>query len=549
MARILIVEDSQVLGGMLSLLVECSGHAVSWVTNGQEALAQLGRCDYDALFIDVNLPGMDGFQLAAEVKKLYPQLVFSFMSGEADPGHRAKGMKLGALEYVQKPIRFDDFRLVLKRALQRATRTRAAGTPETAERQQERLLEELETLLPGRGLGPLRGELAEFTLSRRHGLIETPAGVLTPELLQLLHRAGPFATGLLVVHDAAAEPLTGVETLLASAPEGTVVLQNLEAVPAGLQHALALQLRSTDRMRVVATIGQPSEALKIDGKLFGPLAAQLALCQLRLVPVAALEAKLPEVFAAMLVRSPGYAYDKTAVAIDADAERALVAYGWPGNLAELWEQAGQIAPRLREPRLTLADLPEVLCGAQVPRLEQHLRAAELEHVRRALRVFGSVAPAAKALGVPTAALETYQRSSAAESFFTIKGRAAARSKTAAAEPAAERLLLVGGEALVRETAVALLAARGVDVAAVGDGLAAVAALLLAPRPFTAAVVVPPLELWQAAELGQQLLRLSPRLRLGLLAGGGDAAPPFHAVAAAGPDLEAALGDLLRRLSG
>lgn len=551
MARIMIVEDNRVIGSTLSLLVECSGHAVTLATSGAEALDQLARCEHEVLFTDVNMPAMDGFALAAKVKELYPRTVFAFLSGETTPALQARGMKLGALEFVQKPIRFDDFKLVLKRALHRAEKLRAArkAPADSGERTRDHVAEEMEMLLPGQPLALVRGQLAELALSRRHALVEAPAGMLTPELLHFLHRIGPFAAGPLVVHDAAAEPLTGVEALLASAPEGLVVLANVDAVPAGLQHALALQLRSTDRMRLVATVAQSTEALKADGRLFGPLAAHLSLCFLQLPPLARFEAKIPEIFAAALPRVPAYPLGKAPVEVDAEAARALSAYTWPGNLAELWEQAGRIALRLREPRLTLAQLPETLCGTQVPRLEQQLRAAEIEHVRRALRLFGSVAPAAKALGVPTTALEAYQRSSAAESFFTLKnqGRAPARAKTEPAEQPAERLLLVVGDEIVRDTAVALLAARGVEVAAVGDGLAAVAALLLSPRAFTAVAVIPPVVVWQAAELGSQLLRLRPQLRLGLLGDGATAAAPFHAAVPGSTDLDAALGDLTSAL--
>ncbi len=551
MARIMIVEDNRVIGSTLSLLVECSGHAVTLATSGAEALEQLARCEHEVLFTDVNMPAMDGFALAAKVKELHPRTVFAFLSGETTPAMQAKGMKLGALEFIQKPIRFDDFKLVLKRAVNRAEKLRTArkAPAPAGDRTRDHVAEELELFLPGRPLALLRTQLAELALSRRHALVEAPAGMLTPELLRFLHRSGPFASGPFVVLDAAAEPLTGVEALLSAAPEGLVVLANVDAVPAGLQHALALQLRSTDRMRVVATVADNIESLKADGRLFGPLAAHLSLCFLQLPPLARFEAQLPEIFAAALQRVPAYPLGKATVEVDADAARALSAYAWPGNLAELWEMADRIAQRLREPKLTLAQLPESLCGTRIPRLEQQLRVAEIEHVRRALRLFGSVAPAAKALGVPTAALEAYQRSSAAESFFALKGqgRAPAKSKTEPAEPQADRLLLVVGDEIVRDTAVALLAARGIDALAVPDALAAVAAVVLAPRAFTAAAVVPPVPVWQAAELGSQLLRLRPQLRLGILGDNATAAAPFHAAVPCSTDLDSALGDLARAL--
>ncbi|MCX6953890.1 MAG: hypothetical protein NTV51_17205, partial [Verrucomicrobia bacterium] len=135
--------------------------------------------------------------------------------------------------------------------------------------------------------------------------------------------------------------------------------------------------------------------------------------------------------------------------------------------------------------------------------------------------------AAEALGISAAELETYQTGGATEPLFVLKRQLAAPPPP----PVAESVLLVAGDEVVRHAAVAALMTGGVEVIGVGDGLAAVSALILSPRAIAVVIVIPPMPLFAADELGAQLARLRPGVRLWLL---GDREPsstptPFHKV--------------------
>jgi len=112
------------------------------------------------------------------------------------------------------------------------------------------------------------------------------------------------------------------------------------------------------------------------------------------------------------------------------------------------------------------------------------------------------------------------------------GKAFKTPSTEAERPTIERLLLVAGDEVVRQTVIATLTAKNLEITAVADGLAAIAAMLMSPQPFSAAVIIPPLAVLEAEELGAQLMRLEPRLRLGLLGVQKTEAPSmrFHVVA-------------------
>ncbi len=106
MARnILIVEDNQVDRSRLEKLLGANGYQVSSATNGVEALAAVKRSKPDAILMDVNMPGMDGFAATRALKgdgatKDIPIVLVTSKHQKAD---KAWGQMLGAKGHVAKP--------------------------------------------------------------------------------------------------------------------------------------------------------------------------------------------------------------------------------------------------------------------------------------------------------------------------------------------------------------------------------------------------------------------------------------------------------------
>jgi twitching motility two-component system response regulator PilH len=116
--HILIVEDSQVDRARLEKLLSTSGFQVSTAENGEQAIASVKRSRPDAVLMDVNMPGMDGFAATRALRgdadtRDIPVVLVTSKDQKAD---KAWGQMLGAKGYITKPYT-DDQILTQVRAL------------------------------------------------------------------------------------------------------------------------------------------------------------------------------------------------------------------------------------------------------------------------------------------------------------------------------------------------------------------------------------------------------------------------------------------------
>ena len=116
--RVLLVEDDVKLTGALQRGLQREGYAVDLAATGDEALVQAGVYDYDAVVLDVMLPGLDGFAVCDAMRRQerwMPVLMLTARDGVSD---RIKGLDAGADDYLVKPFDFGEL-LARLRALVR----------------------------------------------------------------------------------------------------------------------------------------------------------------------------------------------------------------------------------------------------------------------------------------------------------------------------------------------------------------------------------------------------------------------------------------------
>lgn len=111
-AHILLLEDDQSFGYILSEYLQMQNLLVNWVKSGEEALKALEKKSYDLAILDIMLPGIDGFELAHLVKEKYNYLPFIFLSAKSLKIDKLKGFNVGAYDYITKPV--DEELLVAK---------------------------------------------------------------------------------------------------------------------------------------------------------------------------------------------------------------------------------------------------------------------------------------------------------------------------------------------------------------------------------------------------------------------------------------------------
>ena len=101
--RILIVDDEERFRQTLAKLLTVRGLDVTTLGSGQEALDALGQEQFDVIVLDVRMPGMNGIETLAEIKKLNPMVEVIILTGHASVDAAVDIMKLGGYDYLLKP--------------------------------------------------------------------------------------------------------------------------------------------------------------------------------------------------------------------------------------------------------------------------------------------------------------------------------------------------------------------------------------------------------------------------------------------------------------
>ncbi len=116
-ARILCVDDEEVILSSFRKILVLDGYSVDTVETGQEALGLIQKHHYDFLFTDLKMPLMDGVEVCKSVKHLRPDIDVIIITGYASVETAVETMKYGALDYVQKPFTEDELIAFVKKSL------------------------------------------------------------------------------------------------------------------------------------------------------------------------------------------------------------------------------------------------------------------------------------------------------------------------------------------------------------------------------------------------------------------------------------------------
>ncbi|MBI2880778.1 MAG: response regulator [Candidatus Tectomicrobia bacterium] len=130
-ARILAVDDEPVVLDSFRKILVLAGFSVDTVESGPEALGLVQRHDYDFVFTDLKMPGMDGVEVVKAVRHLRPDVDMAVITGYATIESAVETMKHGAVDYVQKPFTEDELSAFARRLLiKRQARLEAQRRPE-----------------------------------------------------------------------------------------------------------------------------------------------------------------------------------------------------------------------------------------------------------------------------------------------------------------------------------------------------------------------------------------------------------------------------------
>ena len=119
--KILLVDDDDGVRSSFSTLLTKRGYDVDPKSSGVDALLALKKSSYDILLTDLKMPNMNGLDLLKEARCIDVDLGVIIMTGYGEIASYLEAMDLGAVEYLNKPIKTSDLEVIIKKLLQEKT--------------------------------------------------------------------------------------------------------------------------------------------------------------------------------------------------------------------------------------------------------------------------------------------------------------------------------------------------------------------------------------------------------------------------------------------
>jgi two-component system, NtrC family, nitrogen regulation response regulator NtrX len=206
--HILIVDDERAIQRSLRGVLEDEGYRVTAVGSAEEALARLADDPPDLVFLDIWMPGMDGLEALAEIKQRRRETAVVMISGHGTIETAVKATKLGAYDFVEKPLSLEKTLLVVERTLEHAR----------LEQQHRQLRERVERgqEIVGKSsvIDELRQQIAVAAPTTGRVLIHGESGAGKELVARAIHARSTRAEGSFVEVNCAAVPEELIESEL-----------------------------------------------------------------------------------------------------------------------------------------------------------------------------------------------------------------------------------------------------------------------------------------------------------------------------------------------
>lgn len=432
--RVLIVDDEPLIRQSLGGVLEDDGYQALAVESGEACLEELGRHAYDLVMLDVWLPGIDGLETLARIQEMSPEdrPAVVMISGHGNIETAVRATKLGAFDFLEKPLTIEKVSVVAKNAVQRrrlelevrelrhddGAQPRIIGdsVPMKALRQQLNLMAGTNGRVlifgeSGTGKELVAHAIHALSARAREPFIAVNCAAIPEELIEselFGHRKGSF-TG-------ASEDKVGK---LQKADGGTVFLDEVGDMSLKTQ---AKVLRALDEQRI-EPVGA-AESIRVDVRVIAATNKDLdseiergnfredLYYRLNVIPfcVPPLRERVEDIplLADYFLREFTAAYGRKAKELTPEAYTVLKDYHWPGNVRELRNLMERIVIMNPQVRIDARHIPLAAGrragGARPPEpfgsLQEVRAAAERDYILRKLdETGGNVTRAAELLGL------------------------------------------------------------------------------------------------------------------------------------------------------
>ncbi len=117
--KILLVEDEKSMREVLKILLEGENYLVMLAADGLEGISYIDKDIFDLVITDIKMPRIDGFELLRKTKEIAPDTLVIMITAFGTTESAIEAMKLGAYDYINKPFKIDEIRLIVKKAIEK----------------------------------------------------------------------------------------------------------------------------------------------------------------------------------------------------------------------------------------------------------------------------------------------------------------------------------------------------------------------------------------------------------------------------------------------
>ncbi|MGH7278508.1 MAG: sigma-54-dependent transcriptional regulator [Candidatus Rokuibacteriota bacterium] len=406
---VLVADDDPVARDLLVEVLEREGYRVRAAGGGQESLRLAEQEPFDLALIDLRMPDVDGLAVLKQLTAVQPDLPVLILTAFATIDTAIEAINAGACDYLSKPFRMEEIRLVVRRTLaaQRLVREHREYRQELRDRYR------VENFV-----GQSPEVVAIYRLVARVARLDTTVliagetGTGKELVARAIHYAGPRAGRPFVVVDCTVLPealfeselfghergaFTGASAtrrgLFETAAGGTCLLDEIGELSPALQAKLlrVLQERAIRRVggndvipvdvRIIAATNRDLRKLVEEGRFREDLYYRLNVVTMPVPPLRERRGDIPLLVQHFLQKYAGAA-GRDVPHVAPEAMAALTSHAWPGNVRELEHAIERAVALAAAPLIMLDDLPPDVRGAAVTESRTPASGLTLEAMKR-----------------------------------------------------------------------------------------------------------------------------------------------------------------------